>query len=117
MKESIKEFWSEHGWTTGLVGATVALLAGKLVFGLGIGWGWVFAPLWMPLAAVCGLMGMMMVVLGMVMVALFGMVAVASYMDKDFVKKMEAMVDEDETPEPDTVESETSVQEENGTLQ
>jgi len=107
----MKEFFKNNMGKLTCLGLTAGLLLGKLAFGWTIGWVWVFAPLWIPVAIALSIMGMLMIVFGMVIVALFGMVGIASYMDFDFLSKLESMVDE--TPEPEApVEGEAPVESE-----
>lgn len=108
----MKEFLSEYGLTLGLLGATAGLMTGKLAFGWAIGWGWVFAPLWMPFVLLLAMFAVVMGVIGMAMVAVFALVAGATYLDKDFPKAFDEFVSEEEeeveaTPETPNQESET----------
>ena len=118
----MKEFFKNHLGKLACFGSTLALAAGKIGLGWTIGWVWVFAPLWIPVAIALSIMGMLMIVFGMVIVALFGMVGIATYMDFDFLSKLETKLDEAEaeveTPEPETaVEPEAPVEGESETLQ
>jgi len=96
---SIKEFLSEHILTLLAFASTGLLMTGKLALGWSIGWGWVFAPLWIPMiAVVCAVFGLIAMALIATLFISAGVVFFAktldTVLDDDFIDDLEAAVAE-----------------------
>lgn len=94
MNENIKDFFVEHSLTMISLLSCGILATGKLAFGWSIGWGWVFAPFWIPLAAVVGLSLLTLAAIMMVMAIVVGMSIGVAINDKEFFKTVQESVDE-----------------------
>ena len=91
----MKEFWKEYGLSTLVWGGTGLLLLGKLAFGWGITWPWVFAPLWIPFVALLALIIIICGSVALLIGVVVGIVSLVERLDnKDFLDEAEALLDE-----------------------
>jgi len=109
------EFMKEHALFLGASITTVLLGIGKVAFGLGISWLWVFSPIWMLLLFAFGVMGLVIGMIGMAFVMIAGVLGVCMVMDGQLEDEMEGWSTEEEADaEVETPTGEETVDGEQG---